>query len=204
MRTPVLEAGEVDRSALVLVHGAGQGGRMWRRQLGALSDGFHVVAPDLPGFGGSPGPFSLTAAVESVTEIARQLRSVHLCGHSLGAIVAARVAAENPDLVARLILSGGLRSHRARRHSGGFGSNGIAPAGWSARSPTCPIAMGGSTCWMLCRRVTSPAYFRGSPFPRLCCAESGIAPVCRMPDGPRWQSRKPSCPWFRTRGISCP
>ncbi|MEU8693411.1 alpha/beta hydrolase [Streptomyces sp. NPDC048665] len=107
MRTHVLEAGEVDRSALVLVHGAGQGGRMWRRQLGALSDGFHVVAPDLPGFGGSPGPFSLTAAVESVTEIARQLRSVHLCGHSLGAIVAARVAAENPNLVARLILSGG-------------------------------------------------------------------------------------------------
>ncbi|MFK0110714.1 alpha/beta fold hydrolase [Streptomyces sp. NPDC091217] len=107
MRTHVLEAGEVDRPTLVLVHGAGQGGRMWRRQLGALSDGFHVVAPDLPGFGGSPGPFSLTAAIESVTEIARQLRPVHLCGHSLGAIVAARVAAENPDLIARLILSGG-------------------------------------------------------------------------------------------------
>ena len=80
---------------------------MWRRQLGALSDGFHVVAPDLPGFGGSPGPFSLRGAVESITEIARRLRSVHLCGHSLGAIVAAQVAAENPDLVARLILSGG-------------------------------------------------------------------------------------------------
>ncbi|MFF3915748.1 alpha/beta fold hydrolase [Streptomyces sp. NPDC001852] len=107
MRTHVLEAGEIGCPALVLVHGAGQGGRMWRRQLGALSDGFHVVAPDLPGFGGSPSPFSLTAAVESVTEIARELRLVHLCGHSLGAIVAARVAAENPNLVARLILSGG-------------------------------------------------------------------------------------------------
>ncbi|MEV6026574.1 alpha/beta fold hydrolase [Streptomyces sp. NPDC052036] len=92
---------------MVLVHGAGQGGRMWRRQLGALSDDFHVVAPDLPGFGGTPGPFSLTAAVERVAEIARRLRPVHLCGHSLGAIVVARAAAENPDLVARLILSGG-------------------------------------------------------------------------------------------------
>ncbi|MFF4487604.1 alpha/beta fold hydrolase [Streptomyces sp. NPDC001544] len=107
MGTHLLEAGSADRPALVLVHGAGQGGRMWRRQLEALSDGFHVVAPDLPGFGGTPGPFSLTAAVDSVTEIARGLRSVYLCGHSLGAIVAARVAVESPDLIARLILAGG-------------------------------------------------------------------------------------------------
>ncbi|MFF4960182.1 alpha/beta fold hydrolase [Streptomyces sp. NPDC001222] len=107
MRRQVLEAGQIDRPALVLVHGAGQGARMWRRQMGTLSDCFHVVALDLPGFGGRPGPFSLAAAVESVTEVARQLRPVHLCGHSLGAIVAARVAAETPDLVARLVLSGG-------------------------------------------------------------------------------------------------
>jgi pimeloyl-ACP methyl ester carboxylesterase len=80
---------------------------MWRRQLDAMSDGFHVVAPDLPGFGAMPGPFSMTAAVESVAEVARELRPVHLCGHSLGAIVAARVAAEYPDLVGRLVLSGG-------------------------------------------------------------------------------------------------
>ncbi|MFD8810566.1 alpha/beta fold hydrolase [Streptomyces sp. NPDC059627] len=107
MRRHALETGEVGRPALVLVHGAGQGARMWRRQLRALSDGFHVVAPDLPGFGGRPGRFSLAAAVESVTEVARELERVHLCGHSLGAIVAARVAAESPDLVARLVLSGG-------------------------------------------------------------------------------------------------
>ncbi|MFJ3309442.1 alpha/beta fold hydrolase [Streptomyces sp. NPDC086549] len=129
MRTQVLEAGEIDRPALVLVHGAGQGGRMWRRQLGALSDTFRVVAPDLPGFGGTPGPFSLTAAVECVSEIARRLRPVHLCGHSLGAIVVARMAAENPDLVARLILSGGpeiapgktsQRRLRTERHRPGW------------------------------------------------------------------------------------
>ncbi|MGV4987807.1 alpha/beta fold hydrolase [Streptomyces sp. NRAIS3] len=107
MGTHTREAGDAERPALILVHGAGQGGRMWRRQLGALSDAFHVVAPDLPGFGGTPGPFSMTAAVGSVTEIARRLRPAHLCGHSLGAIVAARVAAENPGLVDRLILSGG-------------------------------------------------------------------------------------------------
>ncbi|MGW3025166.1 alpha/beta fold hydrolase [Streptomyces sp. NPDC001221] len=64
------------------MHGAGRGGRMWRRQLEALSDDFHLVAPDLPGFGGTPGPFGLTAAVGCVAGIARRLGCVHLCGHS--------------------------------------------------------------------------------------------------------------------------
>ncbi|MFF3513241.1 alpha/beta fold hydrolase [Streptomyces sp. NPDC002573] len=102
-----ISGGCAERPALVLVHGTGQGGRMWRRQLDALSDDFHLVAPDLPGFGGAPGPFSLPAAVECVAEIARRPGPVHLCGHSLGAIVAARTAAEHPDLIARLVLSGG-------------------------------------------------------------------------------------------------
>ncbi|MGW2719858.1 alpha/beta fold hydrolase [Streptomyces sp. NPDC001492] len=143
MRRHVLEAGEIDRPALVLVHGAGQGARMWRRQLGSLSDSFHVVALDLPGFGGAPGPFSLTTAVESVSEIARQLRPVHLCGHSLGAIVVARVAAESPELVGRLVLSGGpeiapgrtsLRRLRIERHRPGWLVRAISDlpdrAGW--------------------------------------------------------------------------
>ncbi|MFH8336557.1 alpha/beta fold hydrolase [Streptomyces sp. AM6-12] len=116
-------------TALVLLHGAGRGGRAWRCQPAALSDDVHVVAPDLPGFGGTPGPFGLPAAVESMAEIARGLRPVHLCGHSIGAIVAARVAAENPDLVARLILSGGpeiaagttsQRRLRTERHRPGW------------------------------------------------------------------------------------
>ncbi len=116
---------------------------MWRHQLATLSDDLHIVAPDLPGFGGTPGPFSLTAAVESVTEIARQSGPTHLCGHSLGAIVAARVAAENPDLVARLILSGGpeiapgktSRRLRIERHRPGLLVRAISDlpdrAGWT-------------------------------------------------------------------------
>ncbi|WP_398925555.1 alpha/beta fold hydrolase [Streptomyces sp. Ag109_O5-1] len=57
VRTHVLKAGSTEHPALVLVHGAGQGGRMCRHQLTALSDDLHIVAPDLPGFGGTPGPY---------------------------------------------------------------------------------------------------------------------------------------------------
>ncbi|MER6300514.1 alpha/beta fold hydrolase [Kitasatospora sp. NPDC001539] len=143
MREHVLEAGDVGHPTLVLVHGAGHGARMWRRQLEALSDSFHVVALDLPGFGGVPGPFSLAAAVDSVAEVAQQLRPAHLCGHSLGAIVAARVAAENPEIVARLVLVGGpeiapgetsSRRLRRERHRPGWLVRAISDlpdrAGW--------------------------------------------------------------------------
>ena len=99
-------SGDPGRPTVILVHGSGQGARMWRRQLVALSDRFHVVALDLPGFGRSPGPFTMARAVAAVTQLAQRHTPAHLCGISLGSMVAAKVAAEHPDLLARLILAG--------------------------------------------------------------------------------------------------
>ncbi|QMU67160.1 alpha/beta fold hydrolase [Streptacidiphilus sp. P02-A3a] len=100
------EAGDPGRPTLLLVHGSGQGARMWRRQLASLSDRYHVVAVDLPGFGCSPGPFSMARAVAGVARLAERHRPAHVCGISLGSVVAAGVAAERPELVDRLVLSG--------------------------------------------------------------------------------------------------
>lgn len=100
------EAGDPGRRTVVLVHGAGQGARMWERQLASLSERFHVVAPDLPGFGRSPGPFSMDRAVAGVARLVERHGPAHVCGISLGSVVAAGVAAEHPELVDRLVLSG--------------------------------------------------------------------------------------------------
>ena len=97
--------GEDGRPGLVLVHGAGQGARMWRHQVAPLSDRYRILAPDLPGYGGAPGPFSLAAAVTAVRRILEADGAAHLCGISLGGVVAARVAGRHPELVRRLILS---------------------------------------------------------------------------------------------------
>lgn len=98
--------GDPSNPALILLHGAGAASRMWKKQLSGLSERYHVIAPDLPGFGRSPGPFSLQACADAVAALIGESQPVNLCGMSLGALVAAQVAAEHPASVRRLILQG--------------------------------------------------------------------------------------------------
>ncbi len=78
---------------IVLVHGWGVSGALFEDQLRGLSHRFRVIAPDLPGHGGS-GPFSADASfydlADAVTGLVTELRlgPVLVVGWSLGAMVA--------------------------------------------------------------------------------------------------------------------
>jgi pimeloyl-ACP methyl ester carboxylesterase len=50
------EAGPKDRPTLLLLHGFPTSSHMFRNLIPALADRYHVVAPDLPGFGFSDAP----------------------------------------------------------------------------------------------------------------------------------------------------
>ncbi|MEU8819145.1 alpha/beta fold hydrolase [Actinoplanes sp. NPDC048796] len=89
---------------LVLLHGAGDDHRMWQPQRDGLGRRIRLILPDLPGYGRSPGPFSLDTAVDALRALAAD-GPVHVCGLSAGAMVGLRWAARHPEDVASLALS---------------------------------------------------------------------------------------------------
>ncbi len=96
---------------VVLVHGNGDEADTWRHVFTPLAKSFRVVALDLPGFGRSlpakTGDLnSLTAALWSFIDDLK-LPSVHLVGSSMGAVICASYAIQNPTRVASLTMVGG-------------------------------------------------------------------------------------------------
>jgi pimeloyl-ACP methyl ester carboxylesterase len=94
-------------SPLVLLHAGIADRSMWAEQLAPLAAaGFHVIAPDLPGFGEAPeGPGAL-APWQDVLELLDGLGvgAAALAGDSFGAAVALRVAVVAPERVRALAL----------------------------------------------------------------------------------------------------
>jgi lipase len=118
-RLHVARAGPAARradSVVVAVHGITASHMAWSgvtRHLVADS-GICVLAPDLRGRGRSsqlPGPYGIPTHVADLLAILDREGGprVVLAGHSMGAYVAARLAAEHPELVSNLVLiDGGL------------------------------------------------------------------------------------------------
>ncbi|MEU2790016.1 alpha/beta fold hydrolase [Streptomyces sp. NPDC007100] len=97
---------------LVLVHGTAATREQWRPLTEAVADRFTVVAPDCSGSGATTdhgGPLTLADLADEVLAAAEDagLGTFHLVGHSLGAAVAAQLAATRPGRVRSLALHAG-------------------------------------------------------------------------------------------------
>lgn len=93
---------------VLLLHGLAGSGEHWEAQLAALGERYRVAAPDLRVHGRSDAPadgdYSLAGYVADALAVADALgfdRFV-LAGHSLGAAVAAELAANHPERVLAL------------------------------------------------------------------------------------------------------
>jgi len=103
-----------DAPVVVMLHGNPSWSWIWRHQIPALTAaGYRVIAPDLVGMGMSDKPSELDDyTVERHVEWMRAalvdqlaLANVDLVLHDWGAIIGMRLAAENPGLVHRMVIS---------------------------------------------------------------------------------------------------
>lgn len=109
------ESGDNSSPTLLLVHGFPTSSHMFRRLVAELSDAFHVVAPDLPGFGFTRVPdtrnyvytFDALAATLRAFVDALNLHRYVLYVFDYGAPVGFRLALAAPERVTGLISQNG-------------------------------------------------------------------------------------------------
>jgi 3-oxoadipate enol-lactonase len=87
---------------VVLIHGHPFDRSLWQPQVAALATGFRVVAPDLRGFGDSPGTphaVSMREYAEDIEELLARLDigRAAIVGLSMGGLVAMELATAHPE-----------------------------------------------------------------------------------------------------------
>lgn len=108
LATPI-KSGKGDTA--IFLHGLGGKAKDWEKAFEKIdAENLNIIAFDLLGFGKSPSPDWLEYDVDdhaksvSVSIKSNSKKPVILVGHSMGAVVAARVARNHPDTVKHLIL----------------------------------------------------------------------------------------------------
>jgi pimeloyl-ACP methyl ester carboxylesterase len=107
---------------VIILHGWGASIEAMRMIFDELSRQFDAVVIDFPGHGQSPEPpvaWTVSDYADLVRELMRRLEipSAHFVAHSFGCRVTIKIAAETPQLVKRVLLTGaaGVPPRRTRR-----------------------------------------------------------------------------------------
>ena len=109
------EAGRADAPTLLLLHGFPSAGHMFRDLIPRLAERFHLVAPDLPGFGQSDMPArddfkytfdNLAAVIGRFTDVIG-LKRFAIYIFDYGAPVGLRIAAKHPERITAIISQNG-------------------------------------------------------------------------------------------------
>lgn len=112
--TRLLHWGENDKPLLVLLHGWMDSAATFQFIADQLATDWHLVAPDLRGFGDSDwnkGSYyfpDYLADLDALLKILSPAQPVMLAGHSMGAMIAGIYAGVRPERIAKLMLIEGF------------------------------------------------------------------------------------------------
>jgi 3-oxoadipate enol-lactonase len=110
------EAGGGERTPIVFLHGVGSDKSVWWPQLAHFASERRAIAFDYPGYGESDPALEGTTRDDFATAIVGAMYALgvsraHVCGLSLGGVVAIAMSAIVPDACASLILADSFASH---------------------------------------------------------------------------------------------
>ena len=108
-----VESGRPEAPVVLFLHGITGSRRYWQKKARRLAVDYHLILPDLLGFGLSPKPqveYTMDLFRDSVRGLMEELRlgdrPLMLVGHSLGSLIALEYAARYRDHVSRTGSSG--------------------------------------------------------------------------------------------------
>lgn len=113
IETSYLEAGSGE--TVLMLHGSGPGVSAlanWQHNIPTLAQRFHVLAPDIVGFGTTERPEDIVYSLRTWTDHvwafmdARGMENARVIGNSLGGRIALQMATDQPDRIAKMVLMG--------------------------------------------------------------------------------------------------
>ncbi len=116
LRMHHVDEGPADGSPVLMLHGEPSWSYLYRHMIPVFADAGHrAVAPDLVGFGRSDKPgavadYSYQSHMDWLTEwlVALDLRGITLVCQDWGSLLGLRLAAEQPDRFARIVVANGF------------------------------------------------------------------------------------------------
>ena len=114
-RIGLIDTGSGDRTPIVFLHGVGSDKSVWKPQLDYFRQSRRALAFDYPGYGESEAAPDATrddfASAMLAAMDALGIDHAHICGLSLGGVVAIAVHSAAPDRCASLILADSFAVH---------------------------------------------------------------------------------------------